>query len=838
MSSMAATTPGVGDVSRVAATSNESSDWQESDAKKKSLRVGRGGEQDHQPQEEENQKPAPRSSDDGESKMKNKPLRLGRGGEQYHQPQEEEHKKPAARSSDDAESKRKFFSKAALLPGAQYIDGIVREPQAGEQSSNAPTKKASKGSSDDAESKRRSFFKPALLPGVQHISIVRVPQAAEEQSSNVNKLAQRAEPCSNVKQPPAASISGSSDDAESKRRSSSKPALLPGTQHISTVRVPQAAEEQSSNVNRLGQRVEPCSNVKQPPAASITSMHNDAKVGAAVKHISSINMTGTIINKMRDPSSSEDEEFFRSAKSMPISSSTTHTASAAIKEKEDLEAQIAGGETLQILVATRVDEELQPKLVTAVATEDDVIELCCLKVGTNRKAKRLVLGACCLVLVALIVVVGLTVAFATGGSSGGRSDTTEIPVTQESFFDTIGPIDGTVRDGNFGASVATNRDGSRIAVADLFGVHVYESLLLESPSNYEMLGSKIQGDAVNAISFAYSASDSIQSLIRAPILTTMSMDGSCVAIAWPLHSEDDDTMNIGLVEVYRYIKESLSWERDGNSLFGRVIGDLFGSSISLSEDGSSLAVGATGNGSYADVYFLNAGSWSQLGGTIALSEEVDIFSVSLSNDGRTLAVAGMLATEDAAAAKVFHWFAGKWVERGSGIDGRTAIGETIYLTDLSGDGNTIVVSNYYTTNARENTGKGLDVRAFIWSADLSDWEPLGQTMHANYTAEKSGYFVSLSEDGRKIAMGDPGARVEGQGAVSGHAHFFALKDGEWIQLGPNYAGEAAGDQFGFNVAMSGNGDYLVSGAPLNRATGVERGRVVVLKAAEPIVASG
>ena len=52
-------------------------------------------------------------------------------------------------------------------------------------------------------------------------------------------------------------------------------------------------------------------------------------------------------------------------------------------------------------------------------------------------------------------------------------------------------------------------------------------------------------------------------------------------------------------------------------------------------------------------------------------------------------------------------------------------------------------------------------------------------------------------------------------------------------MGRNYEGEAAGVQFGYAVAMSGNGDYLVAGAPYNRAMGEERGRVVVLKAAEP-----
>jgi hypothetical protein len=254
----------------------------------------------------------------------------------------------------------------------------------------------------------------------------------------------------------------------------------------------------------------------------------------------------------------------------------------------------------------------------------------------------------------------------------------------------------------------------------------------------------------------------------------------------------------------------------------------------LSEDGSSLAVGAAGNGGYAEVYFLNSGSWNQVGGTILESQQqLAVFSVSLSNDGTTLAVGGVPATEDGAVALVFLRVAGNWQERGSGIDGPTAIGETIYLADISGDGNTIVVSNYYTNDAKANTGLDLDVRAFAWSDDADDWEQLGQNMHAGFLDEKSGYFVSLSEDGRTIAMGDPGARGEGDGAVAGHAHFFEFKNGEWIQVGPNYEGEAAGDQFGYAVALSGDGDSLVAGAPYNRGLGEERGRVVVLKAAAP-----
>jgi hypothetical protein len=147
----------------------------------------------------------------------------------------------------------------------------------------------------------------------------------------------------------------------------------------------------------------------------------------------------------------------------------------------------------------------------------------------------------------------------------------------------------------------------------LVGVQVLE-LKDSDDSVWEMLGSNIVGVAANAISVADITSEYLQSLVRAPILTTMSTDGNFVAVAWPLYDDEDDgnATNIGLVEVCRHVKESLSWERAGNSLFGKSSGDFFGSSLSLLENGSNLAVGAAGNGGHAEVCFLNLG-FSQFG---------------------------------------------------------------------------------------------------------------------------------------------------------------------------------------------------------------------------------
>ena len=45
-------------------------------------------------------------------------------------------------------------------------------------------------------------------------------------------------------------------------------------------------------------------------------------------------------------------------------------------------------------------------------------------------------------------------------------------------------------------------------------------------------------------------------------------------------------------------------------------------------------------------------------------------------------------------------------------------------------------------------------------------------------------------------------------------------------------GEAAGDQFGYAVSISGDGNRLAVSAPYNRGSGLERGRVQIYEVAE------
>ena len=82
---------------------------------------------------------------------------------------------------------------------------------------------------------------------------------------------------------------------------------------------------------------------------------------------------------------------------------------------------------------------------------------------------------------------------------------------------------------------------------------------------------------------------------------------------------------------------------------------------------------------------------------------------------------------------------------GDGVSG--AVNGTAYVVDLSGDGKTVAISNYYLTDNNEDINNdSLDVRAFKYVEGV--WVQLGSALHQGMPGAKDGYFIDLSNDGR------------------------------------------------------------------------------------------
>ena len=90
---------------------------------------------------------------------------------------------------------------------------------------------------------------------------------------------------------------------------------------------------------------------------------------------------------------------------------------------------------------------------------------------------------------------------------------------------------------------------------------------------------------------------------------------------------------------------------------------------------------------------------------------------------------------------------------------------------------------------------------------------IGVDIDGEAAGDYSGYSVAMSGDGSRIAIG--AYANDGTGSNAGHVRVYTLINGTWTQTGLDIDGEAAGDESGYSVAMSGDGSRIAIGALFN-----------------------
>ncbi len=312
-----------------------------------------------------------------------------------------------------------------------------------------------------------------------------------------------------------------------------------------------------------------------------------------------------------------------------------------------------------------------------------------------------------------------------------------------------GPQDGT------GRAVAMSADGSRIAIgapfyqSDRGRVTVREDL----QGSWETVGDDFLGDP--------------SAHARLGLAVALSADGSRVAIGSPLG--DGYAAASGVVRVYDLHPGSPSyWQQAGQDLKGIAQGDDFGFAVSMSADGTRVAIGAPQNDNNgldageARVYRFNSsdGLWYLMATAVPLVGDSQFdefgFAVALSADGRCLAVGapyrdGLLGTEDG-QVRVFQWntFTG-WVQRGQSIGGEASDDHSGWSVALSGDGARVAIGAP-DNNGTNGPGSG-HVR--VWEYQDASWVRLGQDIDGSAPMAGSGFAVALSRGGGQVAIGAP-----------------------------------------------------------------------------------
>ncbi|KAL3807048.1 hypothetical protein ACHAXA_009853 [Cyclostephanos tholiformis] len=459
---------------------------------------------------------------------------------------------------------------------------------------------------------------------------------------------------------------------------------------------------------------------------------------------------------------------------------------------------------------------------------DDVVYEAFPMPRTPRRYRVVIAG---LIVVATAAIIAVIVVVVRGRSewndrSPSASPTTDIPtkapeafISSASIWVQYGPdIVGDAADDLLGFSVAASADASTLVIgAPGTGyVKVYRTNF--DSGNRVPLGQTIYGDATGD-QFGHSVD--------------VATNGNFIVIGSPGSWENEDRP--GYVRVFTLESDddlgTNTWKQIGLDITGEVDGDEFGFSVSISEDGNIIAVGARaadGNNGVDSgrvrVYRMDdsQSDWIPIGN---LEGEADGdnsgTSISLSADGTKVAIGTPLNDEygnSTGYVKVYQMYSAgsSWEQLGQTLYGDDSLDYSGYSVDLSPDGNTLAIGS---PGDWEDGSRPGYVR--VYSLKVSDndpatgsWEKIGLDIIGEDEGDQFGRSVSLSNDGRKIAIG--GNFNDGvNGKDSGHVRVYRKVDSQsdWIQIGGDVDGEAACDYSGWSVSLSADGYKVAIGSP-------------------------
>ena len=121
----------------------------------------------------------------------------------------------------------------------------------------------------------------------------------------------------------------------------------------------------------------------------------------------------------------------------------------------------------------------------------------------------------------------------------------------------------------------------------------------------------------------------------------------------------------------------------------------------------------------------------------------------------------------------------------------------------------------------------------VYDYNGSAWAQVGGDINAETAYDYFGASVSLSSDGSKLAIGAPGYDGNSNYSVIGNVRIFQYQvisgTATWTQLGPSIVGEANADTSGWNVSLSSDGSRVAISGWNNDGNGTNSGHVRVFQ---------
>jgi hypothetical protein len=306
----------------------------------------------------------------------------------------------------------------------------------------------------------------------------------------------------------------------------------------------------------------------------------------------------------------------------------------------------------------------------------------------------------------------------------------------------------------------------------------------------------------------------------------ISDDGKIVAVGARSSSSSSSfgKSKSGLVKVYQYSESLDSWLQMGNTIEGSEELERLGFSVAISGDGLRVACGSpkgSGGLGRVGIYdFNDRKGWVLVGDVITGQKKKDMagFSVSMSSDGSVVAVGAISASlngiERCGSVTMYNLDASaeKWVTSGQMLTGIVANAQFGYSIKLSGDGQRVVIgSNGVGTTGLSNVGS---CEIFQLNSKTFRWKQIG-AVFGDDKNEEAGSHVSMSANGLWVACSKT---TMASGRPEGAVVVLNEQGGDWNVVETITPFFEDSTSFGSSTHFSQDGEDIIIGAPLFNST--------------------
>lgn len=353
-----------------------------------------------------------------------------------------------------------------------------------------------------------------------------------------------------------------------------------------------------------------------------------------------------------------------------------------------------------------------------------------------------------------------------------------------------------------GRGVAISGDGKRVVIGSPFNdavdtksglVRVYQ----QTGDQWQQVGSDIVGKRFG---------ESLGEIIA------ISKDGNTLALGVAMSS------NTGYLDVYTFsdgdwkLMTTILPTEDPNARWEFV------TSVSLSSDGSIMAVGFDrgSSGSRVQAFRKQDATWKKIGKQLDGDEYSDNFgeSLELSDDGSVLAIGASgkdaAGVKNAGQVKVFVLQNEEWALLGQPLDGKSPLGYFGHRVCLSSNGTQLAV-----TASAQDLNPKIGGYACVYRYEEGKWKQVGDRIKPKKNVTFAGQALAFSDDGAVLAFSTPYYSISQPGDVAVYINIFdtwklhLLFDKEISQD----ITRSGNNSMGWELCVSGDGKRLLVGYP-------------------------